>query len=163
MMKNIMKNKIVMAVIIGSIVVTSSYIVKAGNYEPGSDKDPIVTKSYVDIQITKAKEYVDSKVIQLKDNNNQSSTNSTTLEVIQVDKGKSIILEGGSEIILRGGKGSIIDSNKGGIADLTQGLDLRQGYEAPANHLLLVPVSDGRGIKAVTSCTFIVKGKYIIN
>lgn len=159
-MKNIIKNKIAMAIIIGSIITTTSYIVKASTFEPGSDKDPIVTKSYVDLQISKLKEYVDGKSIQ---GNSGSNTQGSSLEVVEVKKGNNIILESGSEIILRGGKGSIIDSAQGGIADLTQGVDLRQGYEVPANHLLMSPRSDGRGIKAITNCTFMVKGKYSIN
>lgn len=160
-MKNIISNKIAMAIIIGSILITSSYIVKAGSYDPGSDKDPIVTKSYVDMQISKIKEYIESKGTQ--GNGSSNNQNSSTLEVVEIKKGQSIILESGSEIILRGGKGSIIDSAQGGIVDLTQGVDLRQGYEAPANHLLMVPRSDGRGIKAVTNCTFMIKGKYSID
>ncbi|WP_207653836.1 hypothetical protein [Tepidibacter mesophilus] len=163
MLKDLIKNKIVIAVLSCSVIVTSTYIVKASGYEAGSNMDPVVTKSYVDMKIDELAKNVNQVIGKINTGNqgNVTPINSTNeLEIVEVKSGQSIILQSGSEIILRGGKGSIIDSEFGGIADLTQGIDLRKGYDAPANHLLMVPRSDGRGIKAKTNCIFMVKGEY---
>ncbi len=164
MIKNVLKNKIVMGILVGSMILTTGYVVKAANYEPGSNEDPIVTKSYVDLQIDRIKEYIDNKTQGSNENTNNPSNigNSPSLEIVNVSKDQKIILDSGSQIILRGGKGKIIDSPNGGIADLTQGVDLKMNYDAPANHLLMIPKSDGRGIKAITDCIFMVVGKYTI-
>lgn len=147
---------------IACIVAAMGCVATAASGDPGTSDDPLVTKSYVDKKIEDLSLYIDEKL----SNGSQSagsatgSAAQTAIEVVEVESGQSIILQAGSQIILRGGNGSIIDSKQGGIADLTQGIDLRKGYEAPANHLLMVPRSDGRGVFAKTDCIFMVMGKY---
>ncbi|CAH2214994.1 hypothetical protein [Tepidibacter aestuarii] len=167
MLKDLIRNKVVISILSCSIIVTSTYIVKASGYEPGSSGDPVVTKSYVDMKIDELAKNVTEVIENINTNKQKPDTevkpedkSSNELEIVQIEAGQSIILESGSEIILRGGEGSIIDSELGGIADLTQGIDLRGGYDVPANHLLMVPRSDGRGIVAKTNCIFMVKGGY---
>lgn len=149
---------------IACIVAAMGCVATAASGDPGTSDDPLVTKSYVDKKIEDVKLYIDEKLSDGSQSGGSSSTPEGTaqasIEVVEVESGKSIILEAGSQIILRGGSGSIIDSKQGGIADLTQGIDLRKGYEAPANHLLMVPRSDGRGVFAKTDCIFMVMGKY---
>ncbi|SHJ86211.1 hypothetical protein [Tepidibacter formicigenes] len=168
MVKNVLKNKMYILILVCSIIITTSYIVKASDYEPGSSSDPVVTKSYVDMKIDQLAENVNDAIEKLtvnnkEENNDNANISNNEIEIVKLQEGQSIILESGSEIILRGGKATIIDSEQGGIADLTQGLDLRMDYEVPANHLLLIPRSDGRGVKALTNCILMVKGKYEIN
>ena len=158
MIKKIVKNKMAIIVLAISIIFIPDLKIKAGGYDPGSDKDPIITKSYLEVQISKLKEYIDNK-----NNSTSSIQTSAHLEVVTIKKGQNIIFENGSEVILRSGKANIIDSENGGIADLTIGTDLRMNYEVPSNHLLLIPKSDGRGLNAESNCTLLVKGKYIIN
>lgn len=147
---------------IACIVAAMGCVATAASGDPGTSDDPLVTKSYVDKKIEDLSLYIDEKL----SNGSQSAGSSTgsaaqtAIEVVEVESGQSILLQAGSQIILRGGSGSIIDSKQGGIADLTQGIDLRKGYEAPANHLLMVPRSDGRGVFAKTDCIFMVMGKY---
>ena len=169
MIKDLIKNKVVISILSCSIIITSTYIVKASGYEAGSNMDPVATKSYVDMKIDELAKNVHQVIEKINTGNqgNGAETNpevkpSNTLEIVSIKAGQSIILKSGSEIILRGGKGSIIDSEFGGIVDLTQGVDLRKGYEAPANHLLMIPRSDGRGINAKTDCIFMVTGEYEI-
>jgi len=151
-----------MLLTIACIVAAMGCVATAASGDPGTSDDPLVTKSYVDKKIEDLSLYIDEKL----SNGSQSAGSSTgsaaqtAIEVVEVESGQSIILQAGSQIILRGGSGSIIDSKQGGIADLTQGIDLRKGYEAPANHLLMVPRSDGRGVFAKTDCIFMVMGKY---
>jgi hypothetical protein len=119
---------------------------------PGSDQDPLVTKSYVDQEIAK-----------LADNlpeDTASGAVSMTLEVVVVPAGQKLIGQGGAEFILRSGKGKIIGSAAGGIPDLTAGGDLKSGEAIPLNHLLLLPKSDERGLLATTQIIVMVRGSY---
>lgn len=125
-------------------------VVRADVGEPGSESDPIVTKSYVDKIIMSMKEYVDSKA-----NNSTES-----LEIVYLQKGESLVAGKGTEIILRSGRATIIDSIGGGISDLTAGKDLKAGEKVVANHLLLVPRDDGRGVAAQTDVVLVVRGDF---
>jgi len=103
---------------------------------PGSEQDPLVSRSYVDSQLR--------------------------MSVIEVPAGKQIIGFAGTEIILRGGSATVIDSPMGGLADVTSGKDLRQGEQAPPNHHLIVPRDDGRGLQATAQLILMVRGNYKI-
>lgn len=107
---------------------------------PGDNSDPIVTLSYIE-DILKGQ---------------------LTFQVVNLEKGSSLIGEAGTEIVLRMGNAKIIATEKGGLADLTAGFDLPHGTDMPANHNLVVPVSDGRGIKAQSKVIVMVKGDYTI-
>ncbi len=108
---------------------------------PGSESDPLVTKSYVDAKIA-------------------SSMPESGLAVVEVPAGYSLIGSAGAEIILRGGTAKAIDSQLGGLSDVTSGADLRSGQNIPANHLLIIPRDDGRGILAVNDVIVLVRGRY---
>ncbi len=110
---------------------------------PGSENDPLVTKSYVDAQIA-------------------SSMPQSDLVVVDVPAGKSLIGFAGAEIILRGGTAKAVDSQSGGLCDVTSGTDLRSGQNIPANHLLIIPRDDGRGILAVNDVIVMVRGRYTV-
>lgn len=103
---------------------------------PGSEQDPLVTRSYVDGKFTMA--------------------------VVEIPAGKQLLGSAGTEIILRSGSATAIDTKSGGLSDVTAGKDLKMGDAAPANHLLIVPRDDGRGIKAVTPLFVMVRGSYKI-
>ena len=125
--------------------------------EPGTESDPLVTLSYVNRSIEQVKTYIDQKV----SNSNNTST-SDSLEVVNVEKGKFLIGEAGTEIILRGGSAKAIVSNLGGLSDITEGVDLGKDVSIPANHLLIIPRDDGRGVYCVTDSIFMVRGGYEI-
>ena len=101
---------------------------------PGSQQDPLVSKSYVDERLKMA--------------------------VVQVPAGKELIGYGGTEIVVRSGSATEVDTELAGQADVTAGVDLRSGETAPVNHLLIVPRDDGRGVKAQTSLFVLVRGNY---
>lgn len=107
---------------------------------PGDSNDPIITLSYIE-DILKGQ---------------------LTFQVVNLEKGSSLIGESGTEIVLRMGNAEIIATEKGGLADLTAGVDLPDGTSMPANHNLVIPVSDGRGIEAQSSVIVMVKGDYTI-
>ena len=49
-----------------------------------------------------------------------------------------------------------------GLADTTAGYDLSNNTAMPSNHLLIIPVADGRGVKATSDAIVMVKGGYTV-
>ncbi|HSH35936.1 hypothetical protein [Schnuerera sp.] len=137
------------SIILGSTVVFS---------EPGSEKDPLVSLSYLEKQIDQLKYYIDEKFSSIEDEESTSSA----LEVVEISEGQSIIGKSGTEIILRGGKAEIIAGELGGLSDITDGKDLKMGANVPPNHLLIVPRDDERGVYAITDSIYLVRGEYEI-
>lgn len=111
-------------------------IALAATNQPGSELDPVVTKSYVDSR--------------------------TSYSPISLTAGQKLIGGEGTEIILRSGEATAIDNGANGVSDLTIGTDLMTGSQVGANHLLLVPRNDGRGITALTDIWVMVRGSYTI-
>lgn len=110
----------------------------------GSQSDPFVSKSYVESSIIP---YV-NKV--------------STFTVINLSAGQTLIGDAGCEIILRMGSATVIATQKGGICDTTVGGDWPSGSAVPANHNLIIPLGDGRGIKASGDVIIMIKGSYSI-
>lgn len=138
-----MKKKITamaVAVVLALSLVTT-YLVYA---QAGDDSDPIISLSYLkEIFAPQIKEEL-------------------TFKVVTVESGKTVICGAGAEAIQRMGTSKIVATEKGGIADTTVGADLPDDTTTPSNHLLIVPLDDGRGFETVTECIFMIKGKYEI-
>ena len=129
--------------------------------EPGGTDDPVVTKSYIiEKVVPDIKAYVDEKVALLSGHGSASHPDS--FMVVNLKSGESIIGEAGCEVILRMGNASVIATAKGGLADTTAGYDLADKTAMPSNHLLIIPVADGRGVLASTDAIVMVKGGYHI-
>ena len=103
---------------------------------PGTETDPLVSKSYVDLY--------------------------AQWQIVNLEPGQRLMAQAGAEIILRAGKACVIASPAGGLADVTAGRDLGQGLALVANHLLIVPRSDGRGVEALTRTVLMVRGAFTI-
>ncbi|AFK86156.1 hypothetical protein V6B95_12730 [Thermoanaerobacterium saccharolyticum] len=138
---------VVMLAVIGIVYADSTQ-------DPGSQQDPIVTKSYVDSKYDDLKNYIDSKV---------GAVSSSNYDIVELKPGESITLYQGSEAIVRTDNTSTIVTSTDGVSDLTGGKDLKNNALIPANHLLLFPRSDGRGIKAKADTIIVVMGKYTKN
>jgi len=82
-------------------------------------------------------------------------------EVISVTAGTTIIFEAGVEFILRSGVASVI-AGPNGLTDITEGRDIGNGHAISRNHLMLVPVTDGRGALFTTDAWIMIKGNYHI-
>ena len=108
--------------------------------QPGTEEDPLITKSYLD----------------------EIMAQQTTFKVVEVPAGKSVICSAGTEMILRMGTCSVIGTQKGGISDVTMGYDLADGTNVQGNHLLIVPLDDGRGVRTSETCLIMIKGGYTI-
>ncbi len=104
----------------------------ASGIDPGTAEDPLVAKSYLD-QLVR-------------------------LQVLELEAGAVLRGEAGTEMVLRAGRAAAITTPQGGISDLTAGRDIQAGEAIPANHLLLIPRSDGRGLKALTDIVVLVRG-----
>jgi len=83
-------------------------------------------------------------------------------EAIYVPAGRSLIADAGVEFILRSGNATAL-SGPDGMVDATGGRDIVNGQAIPANHLLLVPRTDGRGFRANSGVWVMIKGSYVIN
>ena len=100
---------------------------------------------------------------------NMINTGSATTEAsgssyvpVSVPVGKVLYGAEGSEIILRSGKGTIYTAGVDGVVDATTGANLKTGATAVANHILIVPRADGRGVNVSEAAWFLVKGGYSI-
>lgn len=121
--------------------------------DPGSNEDPLVTLSYInDVLMPQVKSYVDS----------QAAATSSNFEIVELKKGQTVIAAKSTEMILRMGSAQIVATAKGGLADVTEGIDLQNGAVMPSNHLLIVPLDDGRGVTMMTDGIIMIKGKYTL-
>ena len=123
---------------------TTILAVAVSAYDAENSNDPIITKSYIDQVVIP---YVDQ---------------ATAFTVVSLAPGQMLIGENGTEFILRMGTATVIATEKGGLCDTTIGGDWPNGSSAPANHMLIVPVSDGRGVRAETEVLVMVKGRYTL-
>lgn len=139
--------RIVAGLVIVFSVFAVTVAVAAAADAPGSESDPVVTKSYVD-----------SKIAQIQG----GGAGSNTYTVVQANAGQKVIGKGGTEMILRSGEATAIDNGANGVSDITAGQDLMTGQRVGLNHLLLVPKDDGRGIQALTEIFVMVRGSYSI-
>lgn len=131
--------------------------------EPGTDSDPLVSKSYIENNVLpQLKQYVESRIAEIG-SGGTSSESGAKFTVVEVQSGSRIICAAGTEIVLRMGSAQIIATEKGGLADTTAGYDLGDGTPMPSNHMLIVPVGDGRGIKAETDVIVLIKGGYTVS
>ena len=131
--------------------------------DPGMETDPLISKSYIDqVLLPQIYSYIDKAVQGVSGTGQSNSKENSTFEVVSLKAGQKLEAKKGCEMILRMGSGTIVASSRGGIADVTGGIDLAQGSQIPSNHLLIVPLDDGRGIIASTDMLIMVRGSYDI-
>lgn len=145
-----MKKKWWIGLAVVMVFVLAAAIAIAAN--PGTEADPLISKSYIET-VLKPELYA-----YIEQEANQGFT------VVNVDAGKTVVGEAGAEMILRMGQATVIGSNRGGLADVTQGVDLADGTAVPSNHMLIVPLDDGRGVRIdkATDAILMIKGGYKI-
>ena len=177
------KNKSWVILFASAVLLTASCFaaVFADDAVPGTSADPVVSKSYMDAQIGELQTQIGELQTKIEALQSGSSSQTQTpsgegeaegesapsvqapkFEVIRAELGQKIIAEASSEIILRSGSATAIAGESGGVSDVTQGIDLDTGVEVSKNHLLLIPVSDGRGIYCTSQCYVMVKGAYTL-
>jgi hypothetical protein len=139
--------KVVTVLVVLIAIVGLTAVAGAVDTTPGSEGDPVVTKSYVDAQIAQLK---------------SGGAASDTYKAVQLTAGQKLIGNEGTEVILRSGEATAIDNGANGVSDITGAKDLMTGQTVAQNHLLLIPRSDGRGILAATEVWIMVRGSYTI-
>ena len=150
---------------IATIILCLALCFSAVLAEPGGNDDPLISQSYIEnVRMPSIKQYVESRIAEVNSGSGSGSGSGTaeSFKVVEVKKDRQLICSAGTELILRMGTATIIATEKGGLADTTAGFDLANNAPMPANHLLIVPVADGRGIKATADVLVMVKGGYTI-
>jgi len=147
------------------ITVFALSIARPGFAEAGGADDPLVPKSYVDgsaallqTQITTLRDIV----TYLQNNSGGAVSAEAGFAPVQLMAGQILMGGEGTEIVLRSGLANAYVTAANGISDLTSAEDLLNGAALSANHYLIVPRNDGRGVIAVTDAWFLVKGPYDI-
>ncbi len=156
---SINKKKLILVIATSSVLMIGQFVY-GNTKEPGSNEDPLVTLSFVEQKIDQLKHYIDEQV--LISDEKPSIEVGASFEVIELKASSSLIGGQGTELILRAGKATVIDGSLGGISDISAAKDLEKNENVPANHLLIIPRDDGRGIKARTDIFVMVKGEYKI-
>jgi hypothetical protein len=82
-------------------------------------------------------------------------------EVLFMPVNQMLIAYSGTEIILRGGS-AVAVTGENGLVDVTGGSDIISGMNVPLNHLLVVPATDGRGMRSTSDAYLMIKGGYYI-
>lgn len=169
------KTKAAIAVSIIAIGILSINVLASSN-QAGSASDPVVTKSYVDKKISDAlgkgssgelSEYQMAFIISeikesLADEMNSKGAVGASYIPVNVEAGFILIGEEGTEIILRSGQAEGYTEGAEGIVNATTGEEIGNHTKISKNNLLIIPRSDGRGVKCATNSWFIIKGGYSI-
>jgi len=161
----------------------------AGAGQPGSDSDPLVTKSYVDQKIAQLSSQIGSgsgsannatiaqlqtdvgdltkfvidALAEIESLKNRVAGLENGFTVVEAKAGQKIILSGGSEAILRSGSAEAIVGTYGGLVDASVGGDIdKNGMKIPVQHLLISARSDGRGMLIKEKSYLLIRGSYTV-
>ncbi|RCX17864.1 SH3 domain-containing protein [Anaerobacterium chartisolvens] len=132
-----------------------------GAAEPGSDQDPLVSKSYVDASIEQYKKKVEELKKQVEElKSGGAGTAAQGFESVSIDAGKIVYTGAGTEIVMRSGKAVSVKGQNGGLCDTTSAKDLDNGQALEYNHLVISARDDGRGFKVTGQCWVLIRGGY---
>jgi hypothetical protein len=166
-------------------------IVASSTPTPGSNQDPIVTKSYVDAKIAEAlantttvpgqttttdTSELEAMIAELgnelaalqQEYDYYSMAVSGEIEkskynAVQVSAGQKLLLGEGTEVILRSGSANAISGPGGDLSDLTTGMSVANGAKIEANHLIISSRDDGRGLSIISGSVWVlIKGGYSV-
>ncbi len=80
-------------------------------------------------------------------------------DVVFAESGRVIYGDSSTEMILRGGSATVV-CGENSLCDVTNGEDLANGANVPYNHLVIIPVGDGRGVRVTSDAYLMIKGGY---
>ncbi len=107
-------------------------------------------------------------------NNNDNINNNTNNEVtevvsnytfkpIELSNNQLLLCGEGTELILRSGSAVGYTEVANGLTDVTDGNEIMNNDEVPANHVLIIPRADNRGILVTSNQTWVmIRGDYTI-
>lgn len=173
-----MNKKNVFALCLSLIAVTMlvyTNIPSLAGAQPGDAHDPLVTRRYVDNRISELNaqiarleaiisggQAIPQAPIQAPPvGQDQQHLVGTVVpfQIYNVPQGRTIFFEAGAEFILRSGYATAV-TGYNGFVDVTAGREVINGETIYHYHLLLVPVTDGRGILFNTPGWIMIKGGY---
>lgn len=165
-MKNQKKNPFLTV----AFAIVMMFILATAVFTYDSSSDPVVTLSYLnDVFLPQIKQDVFASVSALFDEGEDDGEAyyepNNSYEVVELEEGRTLRAKGGSlEIILRPGGGAVcISENDMGLSDITAGIDIMNGEELSANHYVVIPRADGRGVVATGAVAYLmVRGGYEI-
>lgn len=147
---------------------------------PGSEKDPLVTASWVEAKLDAfaralkeeqtERQKLEDRMRQLEGDGVERPVPGTPIpsikppafEIVVVPSGRKLLTGASTEIILRSGSGKAVEGPGGGLSNLTKGVELLSGDRIERDHLLLSPRGDGRGVIVEKDAIFMVRGEYRI-
>ncbi len=180
-----MKKKIT-AIAILSIVLAGCFTINnmlALSATPGTNADPVASKSYVDTKFEELANLIRSSggtVSTPVSSNIKDEILADVMDQLEIfyadslgenggryvpvsaDAGEIILGGEGTEIILRSGLATGYITGENGIVNATDGSEIQNNSLIKINNLLIVPRDDGRGVKAVTNSWFLIKCSYEI-
>lgn len=130
---------VLLLVMCGTFLYRAGVVKGASGAVPGSAGDPLVTKSYLEQQLS------------------QLDGGSGTFLQVSLAKGDKIVLAAGSEVMLYSGNASVTGS--GGLVNLTTGELFKSGNSLVRYHLYLSP-ADSSGLTASGSVVVFIRGGY---
>ncbi len=113
--------------------------------EPGSEKDPLITKSYLEMSLE----------------NIDGSKADSSYKKVTLSKGQLLVGYEGTEIMLYQGNATAY-STADGVVNVTVGEMVKNGITLGKYCVYVTPDSDS-GIKAISDVIVFVKGKYSTN
>ncbi len=132
--------------------------------EAGSDRDPLVTLSYLnDTFFSQIMQRVDQKIADRNGQlNQQGGSVSSSFAVVTLSQGQTLTGDIGCEILLRVGSAVCVSPSDPGLIDETTAASLSNGGALAQNHLYMMTI-EGRGIQASSATVkVLVRGAYTI-
>ena len=140
----------------------------AAQAQPGSESDPLVTRSYVNGRIAEAisggaavdQQAIVNAVLAQMGGAGGEGGGAAAFQPVFASAGTVIIGHEGTEIILRSGSARVRAQGQDGLADITAGAELLNGADVSPNHMMLVSRHDGRGVTVQNDAWLLIKGGY---
>ena len=163
----------------GGLVTAALIGVAVAAGQQGSQSDPLVTLSYlqqqalpqvledVDEKVAARQQELEDKLSAVADGYVQeveaalSGTGGAVYQVVELSAGQTLTGSAACELLLRSGTAACVSDSSPGLVDMTDGSTLANGGALKANHLYLATI-EGRGVKASTAVTLMVRGTYSI-
>ena len=173
----------------GGLVTAALVGVAVAAGQQGSQSDPLVTLSYLQQQaLPQVLEDVDEKVAarqsEMEDKlsavadgyaaeveaalsgsagtGSGSQTGGAVYQVVELSAGQTLTGSAACELLLRSGTATCVSDSSPGLVDMTDGATLANGGALKANHLYLATI-EGRGVRASTAVTIMVRGEYTVS
>ena len=148
-----------------ALLCTLTLVTVSRAVSPGTDKDPLVTLSYLnETFLGEVMKKVDAKIAERDQKLAAQGVGSAAANFAVVDLSKGQTLTGtvGTEVMLRVGSAQCVSHSAPGLIDETDGQTLNGGGALVKNHLYMMTI-EGRGVKAASdSVKVLVRGAYTI-